>query len=156
MQAFDPYHVYAPRCYSHGLVACYGRMHSLSFAGKTLIRCLYTTTDRARLQGYPSIGEAAFGKFGLMTVHLFHKMSLLGLCILLLILEGRLLAESFQDWIGDVQRPQYLFDWTRHWIWVIKKDCMVSEGCVHTKTKELGSVYKTRSKSGLSYCEPNE
>lgn len=89
-------------------------------AGKTLIRCLYTTTDRARLSGYPGIGEAAFGKLGLVTVHVFHKMSLLGLCILLLMLEGRLLAESFQDWIGDLDRPEYIFDWTRHWIWVGK------------------------------------
>ena len=47
-----------------------------NYTGHILVRCLHTDA-RGRLANYPAIGYAAFGNFGRVLVHIFHKATLL-------------------------------------------------------------------------------
>ncbi|KAK9708615.1 hypothetical protein K7432_009535 [Basidiobolus ranarum] len=58
-----------------------------AYTGVLLIKCLYYKGG-ARLDGFPAIGEAAFGSFGRMLVNVFYYSILVGGACVYLILSG--------------------------------------------------------------------
>ena len=65
-----------------------------NYTGKALVRCLYSTDDGRRLDGYAAIGGAAYGRPGRVVVHVFHKATLFGVTTIFLILAAKFLTEG--------------------------------------------------------------
>ncbi|KAK9718028.1 hypothetical protein K7432_005782 [Basidiobolus ranarum] len=68
------------------------------YSGHLLIRCLYYNGVN-RLESYPAIGQAAFGRFGKITVQLFHYSILIGTSCIYIMLTG-LNAQSMTQQLG--------------------------------------------------------
>eukprot|EP00945_MAST-04E_sp_MAST-4E-sp1_P000396 g396.t1 len=96
--------------------------------GRWIVRCLYDHSrvgllqPQNRLQGYPEVGEAAYGKYGRYIVQIFHKATLVGVTTIFLILAGKFLLEGIggggegflADSIGS-SSPVDISKWTKIW-----------------------------------------
>ena len=81
-----------------------------------MVTLLYAHGDE-RLAGYPEIGDAAYGRPGLVVVHFFHKATLFGVSTLFLILAGKFLCEGLGGG-GEGLVPSIGNDeaaWTQNW-----------------------------------------
>ena len=94
--------------------------------GKWLIKCLYR--GQHRLNGYPDIGEEAFGRLGRVVVHVFHKATLLGVTTIFLILAGKFLTEGIggqgDGFFKDLGSGESTATWTKRW--TIISACIVA------------------------------
>ncbi|KAK9712820.1 hypothetical protein K7432_006892 [Basidiobolus ranarum] len=68
-----------------------------TYTGQLLIKCLYYD-GVTRLPDYPSIGEAAFGKFGKLFVRVFYYSILLGASCIYILLAGQNAWELLRGW----------------------------------------------------------
>jgi Transmembrane amino acid transporter protein len=73
-------------------------------------RSLLLASGPFRMDGLPEVGEAAFGKPGYIVVHIFHKIVLLGICVVFLVLAGDAVQQLFS---GIVHLAQW------HWILIL-------------------------------------
>ena len=97
--------------------------------GKWLIKCLYergTSNGKqlllqpsARLNDYPSIGDAAYGFTGKCLVQIFHKLTLIGVTTIFLILSAKFLMEgiggSGEGFISDLGTANDASLWQTRW-----------------------------------------
>ena len=101
-----------------------------NYTGKILVMSLYRGAPPGRrLSGYPAVGEAAFGKVGLVVVHVFQKAALVGVATLFLILAGHFMLEGVGGGGGGLA-PQLAGVFVNSKKWWTNIWTMVSAGVV--------------------------
>jgi vesicular inhibitory amino acid transporter len=106
-----------------------------NWTGKLLVSSLYLNpTSHGRLEGYPEIGSAAFGRTGHALVQFFHKATLFGVATIFLILAAKFLTEGLGGQGEGILNHTSLFDddaydWTK--IWTVASAVLVLLPCLY-------------------------
>eukprot|EP00518_Triparma_eleuthera_P017592 CAMPEP_0197546008 /NCGR_PEP_ID=MMETSP1320-20131121/809_1 /TAXON_ID=91990 /ORGANISM="Bolidomonas sp., Strain RCC2347" /LENGTH=408 /DNA_ID=CAMNT_0043105555 /DNA_START=169 /DNA_END=1393 /DNA_ORIENTATION=+ len=108
-----------------------------NWTGKLLISSLYLNpSGYQRLEGYPEIGEAAFGRFGYYFVQFFHKATLFGVSTIFLVLAAKFLLEGLGGGGEGILNHAVDFDPSIDWtsVWTIVAAAFVLFPVVYYRT----------------------
>ncbi|GMH57973.1 hypothetical protein TrRE_jg362 [Triparma retinervis] len=115
-----PYTVKQGGWLSLALVVLVGAM--ANWCGKLLVRSLYLDpTSHRKIEGFPELGEKAYGKVGYAAVQVFHKATLFGVSTIFLVLTAKFLLEGLGGEGEGVLNTTVNFDSSVNWttVWTL-------------------------------------